>query len=68
MIACDGMVVAGLQQPMGTNAVDNSFTFIHVLLFFHSHSLYFDRGSMCVTNTSSLTSTNAGMSLKYDFI
>lgn len=51
MIACEGMVVADLQEPTGAYALDNSFTFIHVLLFFHSHSFYFDRRSMYVVNT-----------------
>lgn len=43
MVACEGMVVGDLQEPMGAYALDNSFTFMHVRL--HSHSLYFDGGA-----------------------
>lgn len=46
VVACEGMVVADLQEPMGAYALDN-FIFIHVLLFLHSH-YYILTGGACM--------------------
>lgn len=66
-VACEGLVVADLQEPAGAYSLDNSFTFIHILLVFHSHFVFCQGEHICY-KYSTLTSVNGGMSLKYDCI